>query len=153
MPSGCSTKICTCEAGSDGSPCSHQLAIALHFRSASLHIIPTLHPSSRRQLAYIALGKEANTDTTLYAAVSQHHDEIEEAGASTERVEDSVASCWSTIGESTTKRKMKLMKVSLKLIITWIPLMPSQELELVLEDLKMRLQDQDLQLQSGEKIY
>ena len=81
--------------------------------------------------------------------MSQHHDEIEEAGASTERVE---ASCWSTIGEYNEEEDEadeSLPEADNNLD----PMMPSQELELVLEDLKMRLQDQDLQLQSGEKIY
>ncbi len=46
--------ICTCPAGMDGSPCSRQSAVALHFRVASLNTIPTLQPKCRSQLAYIA---------------------------------------------------------------------------------------------------
>ena len=66
---------CTCVAGKDGSPCSHQSAVALHFRVASLNIIPTLHPTCRRQLAFIAVGEEANHDISFYASVSQFQDE------------------------------------------------------------------------------
>jgi len=68
---------CTCEGGSDRSPCSHQLAVALYYRKASLNCIPTLHPTSRKQLAYIALGKEATSDITFYVSVSQLQDEAE----------------------------------------------------------------------------
>ena len=64
---------CTCVAGKDGSPCSHQSAVhvALHFHVASLNIIPTLHPTSIRQLAFIAVDEEANHDISFYASVSQ----------------------------------------------------------------------------------
>ena len=44
---------------------------------ASLNIIPTLHPTCRRQLAFIAVGKEANHDISFYASVSQFKDETE----------------------------------------------------------------------------
>ncbi len=70
--------MCTCVNGSDGSPCSHQLAVALTFRKTSLNCIPTLHPSSRRQLAFIAVGNEASKDLSFYASVSQCADEVEQ---------------------------------------------------------------------------
>ena len=140
---------CTCEAGSDGSPCCHQLATTLHYRSASLNCIPTLHPSSQRQLAYIALGKKANNDTTFYAAVSQHQDEIEQA---TERLEDVVVSCWSLkeeFNEEEDGANESLPESENNLD----PMKLSQELDLVFDDLKMRLQDQDPQLRSGVRKF
>ena len=67
---------CTCVIGQDGSPCSHQLAVVVNFRRNSLNCIPTLHPIARKQLAYIAMGKEANNDISFYTALSQCSDEI-----------------------------------------------------------------------------
>ena len=49
---------CSCVAGKDGSPCSHQLAVAINFHRVSLNCIPTFNSSTRRQLACIAIGSE-----------------------------------------------------------------------------------------------
>ena len=37
-----SVGFCTCVLGSDGSPCSHQAAVAINFRKFSLNFIPTM---------------------------------------------------------------------------------------------------------------
>ena len=66
---------CTCIGTSDGSPCSHQLAVAIHYHKASLNCLSTLHPHCRKQLAYIALGHKANTSVSYYSSVSQVFDE------------------------------------------------------------------------------
>ena len=66
---------CTCICASDGSPCSHQLAVAIHYRIASLNCLSTLHPSCRQKLAYIALGNKANSDISFYSSVTQLFDE------------------------------------------------------------------------------
>ena len=42
-----SVGFCTCVLGSDGSPCSHQAAVAIHFQKSSLNFIPAMHPESR----------------------------------------------------------------------------------------------------------
>ena len=55
-------RTCTCIGASDGFPCSHQLAVAIHYRKVSLNCLSTLHPHCRQQLAYIALGHKANTN-------------------------------------------------------------------------------------------
>ena len=68
---------CTCFAGKDGTPCSHQSAVALHFHVASCNIIHTLQPSCRHDLAFIAVGNKANNDIEFYASISQCHDEDE----------------------------------------------------------------------------
>ena len=68
---------CTCVAGKDGTPCSHQSAVTLHFHVASCNIIPTLQPSCRRDLAFIAVGNKANNDIEFYASISQCCDEDE----------------------------------------------------------------------------
>ena len=39
-----SVGFCTCVLGSDGSPCSHQAAVAIHFQKSSLKFIPAMHP-------------------------------------------------------------------------------------------------------------
>jgi hypothetical protein len=78
---------CTCIEGTDGSPCSHQLAVALHFRKASFNCFPTLHPSSRRLLAYIATEKEANKDISFYASAIQCLDEISQASSENKAID------------------------------------------------------------------
>ena len=50
---------CTCPQGKDGSPCSHQAAIVLHYGSLSVNCIPVMDPTAKQKLAYIANGKEA----------------------------------------------------------------------------------------------
>ena len=63
-------------------------------------------------------------------------------------MEDCVPSCWSTIGEHNEEddgADESLLEPENNLD----PMKLSQELDSVLDDLKMRLQDQDLQLRSG----
>ena len=60
---------CSCVARKDGSPCSHQLAVAINFHRVSLNCIPTFHSTMRRQLACIAIGSEAKCDLSFYADV------------------------------------------------------------------------------------
>ena len=70
-----SVGFCTCVLGSDGSPCSHQAAVAINFHKSSINFIPSMHPESRKLMAYIALGEKAEADLSMYAAVSQASDE------------------------------------------------------------------------------
>ena len=62
---------CSCPHGKDGSPFSHQGAIVLHFHHKALNFIPTMHASSRKQLAYIALGNRAEQSLDFYASLTQ----------------------------------------------------------------------------------
>ena len=62
---------CTCPAGRDGSLCSHQHSVILHFQKASLNYIPTLHPAARQQLAFITLGDKAEKSLKFYASVGR----------------------------------------------------------------------------------
>ena len=75
---------CTCICGSDGSPCSHQLAISIHFHKVGLNCIPTLHPS-RRLLAQIAIENEVKSDVSFYASISQLVCETEQAAMMDEK--------------------------------------------------------------------
>jgi len=52
--------VCTCPQGIDGSPCSHQAAVAIHYDKASINCIPTLAPPIRQIYATIALGEKAD---------------------------------------------------------------------------------------------
>ena len=70
-----SVGFCTCVLGSDGSPCSHQAAVAINFHKSSINFITSMHPESRKLMAYIALGEKAEADLLMYAAVSQASDE------------------------------------------------------------------------------
>ena len=66
---------CSCTAGQDGSPCSHQAAIVRHFRVPSINCIPTLSPQTRQQLAVIAVGPKAVQDPSFYASLHQKKQE------------------------------------------------------------------------------
>ena len=85
--------ICTCPHGQDGSPCSHQAAVVLHFSCASVNFIPILNPEGKRSLAIIAYGEDAVQDLMYYSTLSQPKP------TATQQVTDSSqpdfsASCW-----------------------------------------------------------
>ena len=63
--------ICTCPQGQDGSPCSHQAAVIIHFGSPSVNCIPTLDPIGKRMLAYIAYGEDAIQHLSFYTTLGQ----------------------------------------------------------------------------------
>lgn len=64
-----SVGVCTCKRGIDGSPCSHQAAIAIHYNIASINCIPTLAANVRQIYAQIALGEKAEKNLAFYANV------------------------------------------------------------------------------------
>jgi len=140
-----SLATCSCPAGRDGSPCSHQHAVVLHFQKASLNYIPTMHPAARQQLAYIALGEKAEKSLQFYASIGQKHDEEQNPNALEDTVGglDFSAPCWSTIRdggkdeveESEDAKDNQLQKLS-------------TELDEVVADLKQQIQC-DPQLASG----
>ena len=61
--------VCTCPQGIDGSPCSHQAAVSIHYGTASINCIPTIAPNVRQIYAQIALGERAATDISFYASL------------------------------------------------------------------------------------
>ena len=63
--------VCSCNAGQDGSPCSHQAAIVKHFHTPSVNCIPTLSPETRQHLAIIAIGSHAVQDPNFYSLLHQ----------------------------------------------------------------------------------
>ena len=68
--------VCTCPQGIDGSPCTHQAAIAIHYGTPSINCIPTLAPQIRRIYAQIALGEKAVTSISFYAGIHDHIEDI-----------------------------------------------------------------------------
>ena len=64
--------ICSCNAGSDGSPCSHQAAIVKHFHIPSVNCVPTLSPESRHLLASIALGSNSIQNPQFYSSLHEN---------------------------------------------------------------------------------
>ena len=151
---------CSCIRGTHGSPCSHQLAVALHFRKASLNCIPTLHPSSRRLLAFIALGKEANMDISFYASVSQHLDETIPT-RSMNTPEDPMfpnisANLWAKITqdcEDTDIGQVQTHEDSINPKDDQDPVTLSAQLDSVVADLKLRLEKDDPQLRTGVEKF
>lgn len=63
--------VCTCPRGLDGSPCSHQAAVVLHFGNPSVNCIPALDAEGKKKLAYIAYGKDCVHDASFYSTISQ----------------------------------------------------------------------------------
>lgn len=85
--------ICSCKHGKDGSPCSHQAAVVLHYHHKSLNFIPTMHAPSRKQLAYIALGDQAEKKLEFYADIFHEPD-------GKEMIEKTKSeTCWAIIEE------------------------------------------------------
>ena len=62
---------CSCEIGKNGSPCSHQAAIVLHYNIESVNFVPTLHPSLRQDIAFLALGNKASKTIEFYSALRE----------------------------------------------------------------------------------
>ena len=67
---------CTCPAGRDGSPCSHQAAVALHYRCNTVNCIMTT-PQGKMLLAFIAYGENAVSDLAFYQAVGSSQEPIQ----------------------------------------------------------------------------
>ena len=63
--------ICTCPQSQDGSPCSYQAAVAIHFGCPSVNCISTLDPTGKRTLTYIAHGEDATQDLSFYTTLGQ----------------------------------------------------------------------------------
>ena len=61
--------VCTCPQGINGSPCSHQAAVAIHYDKASINCIPTLAPAIRQIYAQITLGEKADKNPAFYASL------------------------------------------------------------------------------------
>ncbi|XP_065889230.1 uncharacterized protein [Dysidea avara] len=85
--------ICSCKRGKDGSPCSHQAAVVLHYHHKSLNFIPTMHAPSRKQLAYIAIGGQAEQNIEFYTDMSHNLEGKEVKGKAEQET------CWAVIRE------------------------------------------------------
>ena len=59
---------CTCPQGKDGSPCSHQAAIVLHYGSPFFDFIPVMDPTVKQK---VANGEEALKDISFYCTLNQ----------------------------------------------------------------------------------
>ena len=80
--------VCSCTAGQDGSPCSHQAAIVRHLHISSLNCIPTLSPETRKYLAFVAVGHEATQDSTFYSSIHQKSETISTSPSSSTNFDD-----------------------------------------------------------------
>ena len=67
--------VCSCRGGQDGSPCSHQAAVAKLFGIYSVNCVSTISLTARRQLAFIALGSNAMQDNDFYASLHQQQED------------------------------------------------------------------------------
>ena len=91
---------CSCERGRNGSPCSHQAAIVFHYHTESLNFVPALHPSQRQEIAYLALGENANKDLDFYSALHEKSSQKEDTTTKPKHSNDTsefIGSCWDII--------------------------------------------------------
>ena len=64
---------CSCPAGIDGSPCSHQAAVVLYYKCASINCVNTT-PEGKRSLAFIAFGENSVSDLSFYQTINEFHE-------------------------------------------------------------------------------
>ena len=67
--------VCSCIGGQDGSPCSHQAAIAKLFGIYSVNCVSTISSTARQQLAVVALGNNAIQEGDFYTSLHQQQEE------------------------------------------------------------------------------
>ena len=112
-------------------------------------------------LAYIALGKEATRDVTFYASISQFQDEAGREGMQMDNEEEHEGlsgfstSYWTKIREGTkdSDDEEEVDKNSPVPEDDQDPVQLSLELDSVFNDLKMRVMEEDHQLQSGVRRF
>ena len=63
--------VCSCNAGRDGSPCSHQAAIVRWYHVQSINCVPVLSPETRQKMATIALGSTSIQSPTFYSSLHE----------------------------------------------------------------------------------
>lgn len=88
--------ICTCTKGQDGSPCSHQAAVAVCCGCPNINCIPVLDPDSKQTLIYIAYDKDSVQDLFFYATLSNPLPSVHERPKDPSETDFS-ASCWNHI--------------------------------------------------------
>ena len=74
---------CSCEKGRNGSPCSHQAAIVFHYQIKSINFVPTLYPSLRQGIAFLALGGKARQDINFYSSLHDIDVDMDEEQSNT----------------------------------------------------------------------
>ena len=62
---------CSCEKGTDGSPCAHQSAVVARYKIKSVNTFPSLSALSRQTIAKVALGDNAMARIDFYASIHQ----------------------------------------------------------------------------------
>ena len=68
--------VCTCPMGQQGSPCSHQAAIIIHYGEESCNYVATTSASARMNIARLAIGDGAIHDVLFYSSL--HQKELDE---------------------------------------------------------------------------
>ncbi len=137
---------CGCEAGKDGSPCSHQHAVYINFGKGFVNSIPTLQPTLRRELAKLALGTRAVEELGFYASVTQASDKTAHSSceADVSTTPDFSESCWATMREGARDESPEKEKENTSEV--------ESALDEVVADLKLRLHN-DPQLSSGVQKF
>ena len=141
---------CSCPEGQDGSPCSHQAAIFLHFDCISVNFIPTT-PQGKMALAYIAYGENAVSDLSFYTTLTQLSP-ISQTEATTTDMDaqpDFSASCWDHICMTSTKENIE--PASTEEIPTTEDGL-QHKIDLIAHDIKKRLEADEIFKQSISKF-
>lgn len=90
---------CSCKIGTNGSPCSHQAAIVFHFHTKSINFVPTLNPSLRQEIGFLALGGKARQDINFYTSLHENvaPTTTNTANTNTANTSDFTGSSWDVV--------------------------------------------------------
>ncbi len=134
--------VCTCPQGRDGSPCSHQAAVVIHYGSPSVNCIPTMDPKGKRKLAFIAFGENAIEDLSFYKTLKQPNPQIsseEQQGEDNDPRPDFSASCWDLIRDGAKDDKAPTQHQNAELTRKL-----SNQLDSICDDIKLRIDTDEL---------
>ena len=143
---------CTCPHGQDGSPCSHQAAVVLHFGCASVNFIPILNPEGKRSLAIIAYGEDAIQDLMFYSTLSQPKPTATQQQVADSSQPDFSASCWDhfRMGEMNENPAVETLPTQQDQHTQQSEL--CQRIDVITDDMKKRLMADTIFQQSAEKF-
>ena len=130
-----------CDTGQSGAPCIYQVAVSTKLATEATNLLPVYQKEKRRLFAQVALGKRHNSDLGFYAAVHEKvlhahtaHQSISEADVHAVSLpEDGTNSTALNPDASMTQDKVTM----------------NSDLHGILQDLKLRVENGDHNLQKG----
>ena len=141
---------CSCDTGQSGAPCIHQVAVSTKLATEATNLLPIYQKEKRRLFAQVALGKRHNSDLGFYAAVHEKvlhahtaHQSISEADVHAVSLPEDGTN--STVAEDGTNSTALNPDASM----TQDKVTMNSDLHGILQDLKLRVENGDHNLQKG----